>query len=53
MPTETNLTTDVLLRSEETAGHVSVTEITVPPHSEGPPLHSTTSTRPSTCSRAN
>jgi quercetin dioxygenase-like cupin family protein len=30
---------DVLLRSEETAGHVSVTEIVVPPHSPGPPLH--------------
>jgi quercetin dioxygenase-like cupin family protein len=33
-----NLTTNVLLRSEETGGHVSVTEI-VPPHSAGPPLH--------------
>ena len=31
-----NLTTDVLLRSEETGGHVSVTEIVVPPHSAGP-----------------
>jgi len=29
----------VLLRSEETDGHVSVTEIVVPPHSAGPPLH--------------
>ena len=28
----------VLLRSEETGGHVSVTEIVVPPHSAGPPL---------------
>jgi len=31
--------TNVLLRSEETGGHVSVTEIVVPPHSVGPPLH--------------
>jgi quercetin dioxygenase-like cupin family protein len=29
----------VLLRSEETDGHVSVTEIAVPPHTAGPPLH--------------
>lgn len=29
----------VLLRGEETGGHVSVTEIVVPPHSAGPPLH--------------
>jgi quercetin dioxygenase-like cupin family protein len=34
-----NLHTDVLLRSEDTRGHVSVTEIVVPPHSAGPPLH--------------
>jgi quercetin dioxygenase-like cupin family protein len=34
-----NLRTDVLLRSEKTGGHVSVTEIVVPPHSAGPPLH--------------
>jgi quercetin dioxygenase-like cupin family protein len=27
------------MRSEETGGHVSVTEIVVPPHSAGPPLH--------------
>jgi quercetin dioxygenase-like cupin family protein len=39
MPSLANLTTDVLLRSEETGGHVSVTEIVVPPHSPGPPLH--------------
>ena len=32
-------TTDVLLHGEETGGHVSVTEIVVPPHSAGPPLH--------------
>ena len=29
----------VLLRSEETGGHVSVTEIEVPAHNPGPPLH--------------
>ena len=34
-----NLRTDVLMRSEETGGHLSVTEIFVPPHSAGPPLH--------------
>lgn len=39
MPSVPNLTTNVLLRSEETAGHVSVTEIVVPPHTPGPPLH--------------
>ena len=39
MTTEPNLTTNVLLRSAETGGHVSVTEIVVPPHSAGPPLH--------------
>ena len=39
MPSEPNVTTSVLLRSEETGGHVSVTEIAVPPHSAGPPLH--------------
>src|SRR5829696_1404416 len=39
MPSEPNVTTNVLLRSEETGGHVSVTEIVVPPHSAGPPLH--------------
>jgi quercetin dioxygenase-like cupin family protein len=33
-----NPTTNVLLRSEETGGHMSVTEIVVPPHA-GPPLH--------------
>jgi quercetin dioxygenase-like cupin family protein len=30
---------DVLLRSEETGGQMSVTEIEVPAHSTGPPLH--------------
>ena len=39
MPSVPNLTTNVLLRSEETDGHVSVNEIAVPPHSAGPPLH--------------
>ena len=38
MPSVPNLTTNVLLRSEETGGQVSVTEITVPPGG-GPPLH--------------
>jgi quercetin dioxygenase-like cupin family protein len=31
--------TDVMLRGEETGGHPSVTEIEVPAHSAGPPLH--------------
>jgi quercetin dioxygenase-like cupin family protein len=39
MASATDLRTNVLLRSEETGGHVSVTEIVVPPHSAGPPLH--------------
>jgi len=39
MPSVLNLRTNVLLRSEETGGHVSVIEIVVPPHSAGPPLH--------------
>jgi quercetin dioxygenase-like cupin family protein len=39
MPSALNLRTNVLLRSEETGDHVSVTEIVVPPHSAGPPLH--------------
>jgi quercetin dioxygenase-like cupin family protein len=39
MQSPPNLTTNVLLRNEETDGHVSVTEIMVPPHSAGPPLH--------------
>jgi quercetin dioxygenase-like cupin family protein len=39
MSSAPNLTTNVLLRSEETDGHVSVTEIAVPPNSAGPPLH--------------
>ena len=39
MPSVLNLRTNVLMRSEETGGHVSVIEIVVPPHSAGPPLH--------------
>jgi len=31
--------TNVLLRSEETDSRISVTEIEVPPHTPGPPLH--------------
>jgi quercetin dioxygenase-like cupin family protein len=33
------LRTAVLLHGEQTGGEVSVTEITVPPHTAGPPLH--------------
>jgi quercetin dioxygenase-like cupin family protein len=39
MSSATDLHTNVLLRSEDTDGHVSVTEIVVPPHNAGPPLH--------------
>jgi quercetin dioxygenase-like cupin family protein len=39
MPSAPNPRTDVLLRSEETDGRVSVVEIEVPPHNPGPPLH--------------
>jgi quercetin dioxygenase-like cupin family protein len=39
MSSRSNLETNVLLRSEETDGQVSVVEIVVPPHSAGPPLH--------------
>jgi quercetin dioxygenase-like cupin family protein len=39
MKPATNLTANVLLHSEETGGQVSVTEIVVPEHSAGPPLH--------------
>ena len=34
-----NLRTDVLLRSEQSGGHVSMTEIVVPARTAGPPLH--------------
>ena len=33
------LRTNVLLRGELTGGHVSLTDITLPPHTAGPPLH--------------
>ena len=33
------LRTTVLLHGEQAGGHVSVTEIEVPPHTAGPPLH--------------
>src|ERR671911_3239783 len=39
MPSVPSLRTNVLLRGEETGGHLSVTEIEVPAHSAGPPLH--------------
>jgi quercetin dioxygenase-like cupin family protein len=39
MPPIPDLRINVLLRSEETGGHMSVTEIVVPPRSVGPPLH--------------
>ena len=34
-----NPSTNVLLRSEQSDGHVSTTEIVVPAHNPGPPLH--------------
>jgi quercetin dioxygenase-like cupin family protein len=39
MASAADLHTDVLLRSEQTGGQLSLTEIVVPPHSAGPPLH--------------
>jgi quercetin dioxygenase-like cupin family protein len=39
MPSATSLHADVLLHGEETGGQMSVTEIVVPPHTAGPPLH--------------
>src|SRR5215204_3267718 len=39
MPSVQSVRPDVLLRSEETGGQMSVTEIEVPAHSAGPPLH--------------
>ena len=39
MPTTPPPRPAVLLCGEETGGHVSLTEIVVPPHSPGPPLH--------------
>lgn len=39
MPSASTPRTNVLLHGEQTGGHVSVTEIVVPPQSAGPPLH--------------
>ena len=39
MPPAPHPSTDVLLHSGQTGGHLSVTEIVVPPHNAGPPLH--------------
>jgi quercetin dioxygenase-like cupin family protein len=39
MASGSNLRTNVLLRSEQSGGHVSVMENVVPAHSAGPPLH--------------
>ena len=39
MPSVPSLLTNVLPRREQTDGHVSLTEIEVPPHAAGPPLH--------------
>src|SRR4051794_12290024 len=39
MPSVTEVGGTVLLRSEETGGHLSLTEIVLPPHPAGPPLH--------------
>src|SRR3954470_19471649 len=39
MPSAPNLHTNILVRSEQTGGHVSVVEIVVPAHNAGPPLH--------------
>jgi len=34
-----NPRTNILLHGEQTGGHVSVTEVTLAPHTAGPPLH--------------
>ena len=39
MPSLPNPRANVLLRGDQTGGHVSLTEIEVPPRSAGPPLH--------------
>jgi quercetin dioxygenase-like cupin family protein len=39
MPSVPNLSTKVLLRSEQSGGHVSVIENVIPAHSRGPHLH--------------
>jgi quercetin dioxygenase-like cupin family protein len=39
VPSTSDLRTNVLLRSEQSGGHLSVVEIVVPARSAGPPLH--------------
>jgi quercetin dioxygenase-like cupin family protein len=39
MASAPSLTANVLLNGEDTGGHVSVTEIALPAHNPGPPLH--------------
>ena len=39
MDSAPNPTTDVLVRSEQSGGHVSMIEIVIPAHNAGPPLH--------------
>ena len=39
MPSVPNLRTTILLRSEQSGGHVSVIENVIPAHSRGPHLH--------------
>jgi quercetin dioxygenase-like cupin family protein len=39
MPSLPMLDANVLLHGEQTGGFVSVTEVTLPPHTAGPPLH--------------
>jgi quercetin dioxygenase-like cupin family protein len=39
MPSAPNLRTNVMLRGEQTGGQLSLTEIMVPAHRAGPPLH--------------
>jgi quercetin dioxygenase-like cupin family protein len=39
MPSPTDLRTDILLRGGETGEQLSATEVVVPAHTAGPPLH--------------
>ena len=39
MASAQNLSTNVLLRSEQSDGHVSMIQIVLPAHNAGPPLH--------------
>jgi quercetin dioxygenase-like cupin family protein len=39
MASAQNLSTNVLLRNEQSDGHVSMIEIVLPAHNAGPPLH--------------